>query len=558
MEDGTNQTPPNSYPPQRPLPPESPVAPPTPTNNNFSAGPMTPVAPAVPNIPAPVITPTAPKWWQRPRVKLIAIIAGALLLLGGGSAAAYFAVIVPNQPANVLKKSLQNTLQQDKITAKGTMDFSGTEEGSQVFGTGGMKGSLDYTLQADGTSDNSSLEAKLKFNNKSFPIELRSVDKTAYLKLGDISDLLGGLNLSSPEFQQIVDTVSKAVSNQWISFKDNAASKTLNCLGTFPDAKQSKEEFTFLEETFKNNQFAKVTSTSKEKVDGKNAIKYVISFDKGKSKDFMERVKERPRYKELLKCLGAEEENAVRANKQELSTVRSLVGLKAASAKSQPSRGGSSSSSNSDDTDIGLQLWVDSSKKVISKIQLDASSSSGKTVVTTKLEYGQTKIEKPGSSKTVEELLKEIGPTLEQIAPGIDSWLSGTLSSQPSTDDGTTGSISARTRNTERQTDIKAIHGQLEAFSAQKGYYPTLANLNDPNWRSTNMKGLDQDALKDPGGTSAILVATPAKNAYSYQAKNSKGGVCTNQVGNECDTYTLTATYEGQVNGQSTFVKNNL
>src|SRR5882757_3970226 len=60
--------------------------------------------------------------------------------------------------------------------------------------------------------------------------------------------------------------------------------------------------------------------------------------------------------------------------------------------------------------------------------------------------------------------------------------------------------IQQKARNTERQTDIKAIHGQVEAYYAQNGRYPTLANLNDVTWRGANMKGLDPEALKDPKG----------------------------------------------------------
>src|SRR5579885_609873 len=76
--------------------------------------------------------------------------------------------------------------------------------------------------------------------------------------------------------------------------------------------------------------------------------------------------------------------------------------------------------------------------------------------------------------------------------------------------------IQQKARNTERETDIKAIHGQVEAYYAQNGKYPTLANLNDSTWRSTNMKGLDQEALRDPKSASYNLVDTPAADVYAY------------------------------------------
>jgi type II secretion system protein G len=104
--------------------------------------------------------------------------------------------------------------------------------------------------------------------------------------------------------------------------------------------------------------------------------------------------------------------------------------------------------------------------------------------------------------------------------------------------------IQQKARNTERQTDIKAIHGQVEAYYAQNGKYPTLANINDATWRSTNMKGLDAEALKDPKGSDQTLVASPAANAYAYDVQKSGGGACDNTT-NDCATYTLTATNEG-------------
>ena len=113
--------------------------------------------------------------------------------------------------------------------------------------------------------------------------------------------------------------------------------------------------------------------------------------------------------------------------------------------------------------------------------------------------------------------------------------------------------IQQKARNTERQTDVKAIHGQVEAYFAQNGKYPTLANLNDSAWRGTNMKGLDAEALKDPKNTVQTLVAAPVADSYSYAVTASDGTACDNTA-KDCAQYTLTATYEGG----GTFTKSNL
>lgn len=114
--------------------------------------------------------------------------------------------------------------------------------------------------------------------------------------------------------------------------------------------------------------------------------------------------------------------------------------------------------------------------------------------------------------------------------------------------------IQQKARNTERETDIKALYGQVEAYYANSnGKYPTLANMNDASWRTTNMKGLDQEALKDPKGAAATLSATAGANAYSYAVTASDGSACDNTT-KDCAQYTLTATFEGG----GTFTRSNL
>jgi general secretion pathway protein G len=112
--------------------------------------------------------------------------------------------------------------------------------------------------------------------------------------------------------------------------------------------------------------------------------------------------------------------------------------------------------------------------------------------------------------------------------------------------------IQQKARDTERKTDINALHGQLEAYQAQNGKYPTLANVNDTAFRSTDMKGLDAAALQDPKGTAQTLVDTPAANEYAYVAAPAG---CDDLVGGtDCTSYALTATLEGG----GTYVKQSL
>ena len=103
--------------------------------------------------------------------------------------------------------------------------------------------------------------------------------------------------------------------------------------------------------------------------------------------------------------------------------------------------------------------------------------------------------------------------------------------------------IQQKARNSQRQTDINALDSHIEAYNASNGYYPTLANLNDSTFRTTNMKGLDPAALQDPKDSSATpqLVATPTASRYSYEVSPSG---CDN-VTTTCDSFILTANLEG-------------
>ncbi len=114
--------------------------------------------------------------------------------------------------------------------------------------------------------------------------------------------------------------------------------------------------------------------------------------------------------------------------------------------------------------------------------------------------------------------------------------------------------VRSKNRNSQRQQDINALQGQLEAYYAQTDKYPTFANLNDAAWRTANLKNLSATALKDPGwkksskdctsGDTAVAVNQPKTNCYSYQVTASDGSACDNAK-IPCAHYTLTAILEG-------------
>lgn len=104
--------------------------------------------------------------------------------------------------------------------------------------------------------------------------------------------------------------------------------------------------------------------------------------------------------------------------------------------------------------------------------------------------------------------------------------------------------IQRKARDSERQTDINAVHSQVEAYYAQNGKYPTLANIQDSSFISGQLKGLDPSALKDPKQASTVTtypVAAAAASIYAYTVTPSG---CDNTA-TDCTAYVLTATLEG-------------
>lgn len=105
--------------------------------------------------------------------------------------------------------------------------------------------------------------------------------------------------------------------------------------------------------------------------------------------------------------------------------------------------------------------------------------------------------------------------------------------------------VQRKARNAERESDIKAIHTQLEAYYNEANRYPTLAELNGTSGtiRQNEMKSLDAGALRDPRGNADTLCATVSATCYGYA------------VNNDGTEYTLSADIE---NSDTNYEKRNL
>lgn len=184
-----------------------------------------------------------------------------------------------------------------------------------------------------------------------------------------------------------------------------------------------------------------------------------------------------------------------------------------------------------------LVMTLDTSNSNID-MKLDVQSGTGDEATTLGAKFAikpsnsDYKIEKPANAKQLAQVLSELGygDILTQIQ-----------SMSATSDDTVPGGIQSRAADSKRQVDIKSIQVNIEAFYAQNGYYPSLAEINSTSWRKANMKGFDSNAMQDPDGSTQKLAISPAPKVYSYKVTTASGGSC-EADSQKCAAFTLTAT----------------
>jgi hypothetical protein len=439
----------------------------------------------------------------KPSKKLLIPIA-AVLLLAGGSAAAFYGYVIPNKPNNVLAKSIDNSLGQHQFTAQGTLDYT----------SGGVSGKLEYTAAVNEDSHAADIKLNTTISGVTVPLEALSAKGNYYFKVGDLSSVEGIVNGflggGSPDIKTLEDKINKSIANQWISVDSTLVKEAkLSCLSDFPGS-FSQSDIDSIKTAYKNSPFVTISSHSADTVNGQKATKFILKIDDNN----LSRVNlgGSSYFKKFIDCIKQSSPSA----KLDLSSFK-------------------------DNDSTPVTLWVDSASKRIVKYSSQSTAQDKQKGVagdiTGTITYGAVNISPPAGAKPVIDLL--------------DSLDLGNLITSNDVNNFSDLGTSPAAKDTERKTDILALQGQLEAYNATNGYYPTLASLNDPAWRTKNMPGLDIEALKDPAGTSSILSSQSAKNVYAYQVTPA---TCDNGTHGNCNSYVLTATLDAG----GTYVKQSL
>src|SRR5665213_513962 len=379
---------PAAQPPQPPLP------------GQFTAAP--PPAYGTPGGPMPVQP--APKK-SRSFKKLIIALA-AVLVIGAGSAAAYVGIVVPNQPANVLKKALVNTLQQKQVSFKGTLEASS--------GAGGLAVKSDINAASNATAKTADVQLNLPISGVSFPIEARLVNNNVYVKVGDISTIASLIGTYSPDAGSLANTLSTQLSNKWIVIDSTLLDESGVSCALNGSWGLSQADIQLLETQYNKNPFVTIQSTSSDPVNGQAAQKFVLSIDDDKATAY--------------------------ANSKNLENNLSMVKTLQKCDKSGTTTLPNTSNATGDHGKTPITIWIDKANKRIVKVALQDSgkaSQGGATGnFTATLSYNPVSISAPPNAESAIQVFTNIqkdvasNPALANLFSGMSGSTSSSTLSQ--------------------------------------------------------------------------------------------------------------------------------
>lgn len=348
------------------------------TTENTTQTVQSPINPTLENpVPQPAIVLPA-KNGKRifGKLGIIPAVVLGVLLLTAGSAAGYFGIIVPNKPENVLKASFENTALQKKAKFEGKFSFESTDPDAEIKAV-----NVDFKGQGDTEKSAFQSEFTVTASGVSLPFELRSVEKSVFIKVGDLSTIKSLATASAPEYGMIIDAVNEKLANQWIEIdetllKQAGAECTLNT-----SLALTKADIELLQNRYKDIPFATVKNTTSDTVNGRAAYKYEIDFDDNKAAEFAKGLDELSVVKKLKEC--SKDDEAL--DTDELA----------------------------DDDITPMTIWVDKATKTLSKFAMystkqDEEKENMKGSLEMTFEFGQAEVTKPEGAKPAMEIIGEL------------------------------------------------------------------------------------------------------------------------------------------------------
>lgn len=511
--------------------------------------------------------------------KRLFILLIPLLLIIGGGVAAYFGIIVPKKPQNIWHKSLTNMgLGTDKLIEYSST-LQKTTKGLSVEGNYSFSGSTNSkgTISVDSYGQNGELKTNFGLDGSNISVDLRSImaDKAT---IPDYYLRVSGLKLLNTHFDNFLsddESVISGIDNQWILI-NQAYIKSMFGMDTsvgdqatitYKDILAAEQAINDVNKKWlwtdnEDQAVLEVTKNiGKEKQNNRSVYHYSVRFNKSHTTQYLKALRDKFKTTDLYDAIkdsyltyytdfsDEDIENYTKDLNESkdfdvwVDTRTKLFHKIRFTFKEgyidigQDYQGGSKfpfsivehDKKDGVTSDFNLQATLD---KDSNKLMMKLTNVSGEEKFTMDLSISQknsaTDIKAPSGAKSINEMLTKLG---------LEEWITEDIN-----DPDSLSATPTNAQDVERQSDIKALHSQIEAYYAQNGFYPKLANLNNSSWRTTNMRGLDSAALKDPQGTSSSIVSAPAVHAYAYEASTADGTDCSDSD-KDCAQYILTATF---------------
>jgi hypothetical protein len=356
-----------------------------------------PVAPGTPTPPSPfepnanggVVTSDHRKRWLKPLLAVIAVV----VILGGGSAAAYFGIVVPNEPDNVLKTAITNTLKQKNFDYTGNinLDPASADNGpaAKITMSGGdslvdKEGQSTIAVTVDGVTAN---------------LQIKYVNQNLYFNFGDLNNLSSLVTTIEPDLGGFASTVSGQFSNKWIEVDSTLLKQAgLSCV-IDNDNSLNNDDIKQLEKDYMMNQFVAIKSSASDTVSNQSSEKYVLNVNDNKFVNFG----------------------------NGLSSLSTFKSLNSCSSTATKSLGADTSTATKGDGKITtINVWVNKKTKLIDQINYVASSDIAKSSgyggnATLTLSYSPVTVAAPTDAEPAVNALA----TLESDYTKYESSLSG-------------------------------------------------------------------------------------------------------------------------------------
>lgn len=326
-----------------------------------------------------------------------AAVIGAVLLVGG-SAAGYFGIIVPNKPENVLKAALENTAKQTKTKFEGKFSFESTDPAAEVK-------AVNVTMKGEGDSEAKEFQSEFEMtaSGVKLPFEVRKVDTSLYVKVGDLSTIKSLATAAAPEYGAIIDVANEKLANQWIEFDETLLKQAEYDCTLNTSFALTAEDIKLLQQRYQEVPFTTVKNTSSDTVNGRAAYKYELELDDNKAAEYVKGLDELSAVKKLKECTKEEDP----LDSEELA----------------------------DDDITPITIWVDKSTKTLSKFVMnstkqDEEKSQMKGSFEMTFSYGEANVVKPEGARPAMEVLADLQALLMGGMTPDDSFVEGVFDIQ--------------------------------------------------------------------------------------------------------------------------------